>query len=79
MTNLTLPSVNHALVSDELYQKTIGTLTPDMDLYYKTCVIHLCDAVSRGTISPMEAYEAMVQEYFPINLIARKSAYSNLL
>jgi hypothetical protein len=48
-------------------------------LYYKTCMIHLADAVEQGTISPMEAYDALYADYFPEWLKVRKSRYSHLL
>ena len=41
--------------------------------------IHLSDAVESGTISPMEAYNALDLGYLPQNLTVRKSRYSHLL
>jgi hypothetical protein len=41
--------------------------------------IHLCDAVSRGTISPLEAYDTIELGYLPENLKIRESYYSHLL
>lgn len=69
-------------VSDELYDASIGELNRDPlrhSLSYKTRIIHLIDAVSRGYASPMEAYDAIKQEYFPMYLESRQSAYSHLL
>jgi ArsR family metal-binding transcriptional regulator len=40
---------------------------------------HLSDAVEKGTISPMEAYEAISLGYVPENLKIRKSRYSHLI
>ena len=69
-------------VSDELYNKSIGRLNAapsDFSLSYKTRIIHLIDSVSRGYTSPMEAYEALDAEYFPIVLETRLSAYAHLI
>lgn len=41
--------------------------------------IHLSDAVERGTISPMEAYDALDIGYVPENLKIRQSRYVHLL
>ena len=41
--------------------------------------IHLQDAVSRGTITPLEALDAIEIGYLPENLKVRKSAYSHIL
>jgi hypothetical protein len=41
--------------------------------------IHLADAVSRRTISPMEAYDAIDLGFLPENLTVRVSNYSHLL
>lgn len=83
--NLTkLSPVNPNLVSDELYNKSIGWLNNtkegmNQSLGYKTRIIHLIDAVSRGYITPLEAYEALESKYFPIHLELRKSAYQHLI
>jgi hypothetical protein len=82
MINNRLHPVNNSLVSDELYEKSIGKINKaplDYTLSYKTRVIHLIDSVSRGYTSPMEAYEALGQTYFPIVLECRESAYKHLL
>jgi hypothetical protein len=41
--------------------------------------IHLADAVSRGNISPMEAYDAVNVGYVPENLKVRESKYFHLI
>ena len=77
-----LNPVNPNLVSDELYDKSIGELKRNplkYSLSYKTRIIHLIDSVSRGYISPMEAYDALNADYFPITLELRPSAYQHLL
>lgn len=77
-----LSPIDHSRVSDELYEKSIGMLNADplgYTLYYKTCIIHMIDAVGRGNISPMEAYEALEMPYFPEHLKVRESAYQHLL
>ena len=69
-------------VSDELYEKSIGKLNKNplaQSLRYKTRIIHLIDAVSRGYISSMEAYDALEAKYFPAILECRQSAYQHLL
>lgn len=69
-------------VSDELYDKSIGMLNRNplkYDADYMNCIIHMIDAVSRGYISPMEAYEALDAEYFPEHLKVRRSAYQHLV
>lgn len=69
-------------VSDELYDKSIGKLNRDpcgYSLGYKTRIIHLIDAVSRGYVTPMEAYDALNADHFPAYLEVRDSAYAHLL
>jgi hypothetical protein len=69
-------------VSDELYEKSIGMLnrnTENFSLEYKTCIIHMIDSVSRGYITPLEAYDALAADYFPENLKVRPSAYQHLV
>lgn len=77
-----LNPVKPELVSDELYDKSIGKLNKnpmDYSYYYKTCIIHLIDSVSRGYITPAEAYDALSVDYFPEYLTVRESAYMHLL
>ena len=69
-------------VSDELYMKTIGELNAHPTKYshqYKACIIHMIDAVSRGYITPAEAYQAWDAQYFPEHLKVRRSAYQHLI
>lgn len=66
----------------ELWDKCIKPLNDNplnYSLGYKTRRIHLFDGVSRGTISKLEAYDAIQAEYFPANLEIRESAYQHLL
>lgn len=77
-----LNCVRNELVSDELYDKSIGELNRNptkYSLYYKTCIIHMIDSVSRGYITPLEAYDALKADYFPECLKIRESKYSHLL
>lgn len=70
------------LLSDELYNKIFGLLNENIykfDLCTKTKLIHLADAVSRGYVLPMEAYDALRIGYVPENLTIRNSAYVHLL
>ena len=77
-----LNPVNHSLVSDALYDASIGKLNANPEKYghsYKNQIIHMIDSVSRGYITPGEAYDALKAEYFPILLEVRPSAYVHLL
>ncbi len=47
--------------------------------YESTQWIHLQQAVHTGSISPMEAYDAVRLGYVPERLKARKSRYAHLL
>jgi hypothetical protein len=64
---------------EAIYDKCMKQAEQAKSLYYKTCMIHLSDAVESGTISPMEAYDALDADYFPTILTVRKSRYSHLL
>jgi hypothetical protein len=78
----TLNPVDHAQVSDALYDASIGKLNANPEKYhhmYKTRIIHMIDSVSRGYITPGEAYDALKADYFPIVLEVRPSAYAHLL
>ena len=69
-------------VSDELYDKSIGMLNKNPDKFsaqYKNCIIHMIDSVSRGYISPLEAYDALEAKYFPEVLKTRPSLYQHLV
>ena len=70
------PVQNH--LSDELYDKCMEMAKKNPGPV-ATPWIHLADAVSRGTISPMEAYEAINIGYLPEYLKVRESAYCHLL
>ena len=77
-----LNPVNPDLVSDELYAKSIGKLNAnpmDYSMSYKYRIIHMIDAVSRGYITPCEAYEALKADYFPIHLETRRSKYQHMI
>lgn len=77
-----LNPVEPSRVSDELYDASIGRLNADPLRYsheYKTRIIHLIDSVSRGYTTPMEAYDALQADYFPMDLELRDSAYAHLL
>lgn len=73
-----IPPVQHHLVSDELYDKCMEMAKKNSGPG-ATPWIHLADAVSRGTISPLEAYEAIYMGYLPEALRVRESAYCHLL
>jgi hypothetical protein len=69
-------------VSDELYEKSIAVLNENPLKFssgYKNRIIHMIDAVSRGYISTMEAYDALEAPYFHAFLETRKSAYVHLI
>lgn len=77
-----LNNVIKGRVSNELYSKSIEELNTNPMKYslgYKTRIIHLIDSCSRGYISPMEAYEALDADYFPIALETRPSLYQHLI
>ena len=66
----------------ELYEKIIIPLNKNpnrLDLYEKTQWIHLVDAVSRRTITKMEAYDCIKIGYVPDYLSTRYSLYCHLL
>ena len=80
--NLKLEPVVNKRVSDELYALSIGKLNANPAAFsagYKNRVIHLIDSVSRGYTTPLEAYDALRQKYFPSHLETRKSAYMHLI
>jgi hypothetical protein len=62
-----------------IYTKCMEAAAKTSHSYYRNCMIHLADAVELGTISPMEAYQALDADYFPELLTVRKSRYSHLL
>lgn len=75
---MTIPNVNIELLSDDLYNKCMEMAKQSAG-DGATQWIHLADAVSIGTISPMEAYDAISLGYLPDQLSVRDSRYSHLL
>lgn len=73
-----IASTHEGHLSDELYFACMAKAKEHMGLG-ATPWIHLADAVSRGTISPMEAYDALEAGFLPENLKIRKSLYYHLL
>lgn len=65
-------------LSDELYD-LIMEKAKENPGYNATPWIHLQDAVQRGTISPLEAYDALALGYLPECLTVRCSNYQHLL
>ena len=63
-------------LSDELYDKIMEKAKEKPGLESRQW-IHLADAVSRGTITPMEAYDSLALGYVPSFLITRYSVYMN--
>ena len=74
-----LNPVKPELVSDALYDATIGVLDTRDTYQKKTSWIHLIDAVSRGYVTPLEAWDAVALGYVPEHLLIRESAYCHLL
>lgn len=69
-------------VSDELWDKSIGELNRNPTrhgLGYKTGIIHLIDSVSRGYITPADAYDVLAADYIPELVFCRASKYAHLL
>lgn len=73
-----IPPVNPDLLSDELYDACMDMAKKNAG-YGATSWIHLADAVSRGTISPLEAYDAIALGYLPSVLTVRESLYMDKL
>jgi len=77
-----LNPVDRNIDIDELYTKAITPMNENPNgytHYYKNCIIHMVDSVSRGYISKLEAYEALKSDYFPEYLTLRPSNYKHLL
>ena len=74
-----LKPVKPELVSDALYDATIGVLATTDTYQRKTSWIHLIDAVSRGYVTPLEAWDAVALGYVPERLLTRDSAYCHLI
>ena len=75
-----LPEIikNNNPLSDKLHDELMKMAKKDAG-YRATQWIHLSDAVERGTVSPMEAYDAIKLGYCPENLKVRKSRYYHLM
>ena len=65
-------------LSDKLHGELMKMAKKDAG-YRATQWIHLSDAVERGTVSPMEAYDAIKLGYCPEVLKIRKSRYYHLM
>ena len=70
-----LPPMQYNLVSDDLLCRLIGMRAQNNRVYWVTSWNHIIDACSRGTISPMEAYDAIILGYVPDHLLVRASRY----
>ena len=73
-----VPPINDNNYSEDIYVRCMdmARLNPG---HAATVWIHLQDAVQRGTISKMEAYDALALGYLPEVLSVRTSAYMHLL
>ena len=65
-------------LSDELYNLLMDKAKANPG-YPARKWIHIADGVSRGTITPLEAYDAVVLGYCPACLEARESAYQHTI
>lgn len=77
-----LNAVIPGMVSDDLYEMSIGLLNRSPNIYgskYAKTIVHLIDSVSRGYTTPMEAYDAINATYIPIWVYARRSAYEHTI
>jgi hypothetical protein len=68
------PPVNSKFLSDELYDKILEMQNRELGAW-STQWIYLADCVSRGTISPSEAYDTLNLGYVPEHLTCRESLY----
>ena len=70
-------------LSSVLYERIHSKINVASHLGFKSRMIHLADAVDCGTITPMEAYDAINQletmGYLPIWIEARKSNYDHVI
>jgi len=74
-----VPAHKENALSDELHDK-IQDLLESRELgAHNTVWIHLRDGVSRGTITPGEAYDSIACGHVNPFLCSRKSAYSHLI
>jgi hypothetical protein len=62
-----------------IYSKCMELAEKERSLYSKTCWIHLTAAVEKGTVTPLEAWDAINLGYLPEILKVRQSQYSHLL
>lgn len=65
-------------LSDELFDKLQAVYRAEKG-HRVTPWLHVEDGVSRGTISPMEAYDALALGYVPVYLYVRESYYADRL
>ena len=72
------PIKNPCPLSDELYCQLMLKAKENPGLA-ATPWIHLADAVSRGTVTPIEAYDCILLGYVPSPFDLRDSLYSHLL
>lgn len=70
-------------LSTELYDRIHSRITVDSYHGFKNNMIHLADAVDCGTITPMEAYEALDQldtiGHLPMWIDTRASNYDHVI
>ncbi len=69
----------HAPKHEKIYDLCMELAEKETTIRGKTQWIHLSDAVEGGSISPMEAYDAIRYGRLPGNLTVRKSRYAHLL
>lgn len=69
------------IFNEEIYDRcmAMAAANPGPGADQATQWIHLCDCVQRGTVSPMEAYDAFELGYVPETLRTRASSYIHLL
>lgn len=68
------PQLSPSPLSDELYDQLMSMAKKNQGPGAAPW-IHIADAVSRGTISPMEAYDSIRLGYCPEHLKIRESDY----
>ncbi len=71
------------ILSDELYDRIFAHAHHKNSLHFNSRLIHLADCVDCGTVSPMEAYDAIeyleTSGYLPEWIDVRESNYSHTL
>lgn len=65
-------------LSDELYDQLMEMAKKHAGLC-ATQWIHIADAVDKGSISPIDAHDAIILGYCPEHLTVRDSRYKHLL